>query len=89
MHQPPHSPRDASRRYHDRVARQYDAIGSASDAVLATTWAARVSGVGIDRTGRHLARVRAFAERNRAPGLLALATGAPRRASSGLTAPPV
>jgi hypothetical protein len=63
------------------AAQRYDAIGSVSDAVLATAWTARVSGVGIHPPTRHLTRVRAFAERNRAPGLLALATGAPRVAS--------
>ncbi len=69
--------RSATRSWLD-AAERYDAIGSVSDAVLATAWAARVSAAGIDRTGQHLARVRAFAERNRAPRLLALATGTPR-----------
>jgi class 3 adenylate cyclase len=53
------------------AAARYDAIGSVSDAVLATAWAAR-SGQG---DPAHLARVRAFAHRNRAAGLLTLATG--------------
>ena len=67
----------AARRWLD-AARRYDRIGSVSDAVLATAWAARVSGAGITRPGEQLSRVRQFAERNRAPGLLALAVGAPR-----------
>ena len=44
----------------------YDAIGSVSDAVLATAWAVRAGTAGAE----HLARVRAFAHRNRATGLL-------------------
>jgi hypothetical protein len=51
------------------AADRYDEIGSVSDAVLATAWATR-SGAA---DPAHLARVRAFAHRNRATGLLTLA----------------
>jgi hypothetical protein len=50
------------------AAARYDAIGSASDAVLATAWAVRSGGA----DPAHLARVRAFAHRNRAAGLLSV-----------------
>jgi len=53
------------------AAARYDTIGSASDAVLATAWALRSGGA----DPAHLARVRAFAHRNRAAGLRTLATG--------------
>jgi uncharacterized protein HemY len=53
---------------------RYDAIGSVSDAVLAAVAAARAARAAGD-TDAALAlveRVRSFAERNRAPGLVAL-----------------
>jgi predicted ATPase/class 3 adenylate cyclase len=52
----------------------YDDIGASSDAVLAATWTARASRAAGDEAGAepYEARVRTFAERNRAPGLLAL-----------------
>jgi hypothetical protein len=53
------------------AAARYDAIGSVSDAVLATAWAVRSGGA----DPAHLSRVRAFAQRNRATRLVALATG--------------
>jgi hypothetical protein len=53
---------------------RYDEIGSSSDAVLAAAWTARALRAAGDDAGAapYLARVRTFAERNRAPGLLAL-----------------
>ncbi|GAA4685586.1 ATP-binding protein [Phytohabitans rumicis] len=49
------------------AAERYDEIGCASDAVLAAAWAARATG-----SAAHAARVRAFAERTGATGLLSL-----------------
>jgi hypothetical protein len=53
---------------------RYDAIGSVSDAVLAAVAAVRASrAAGDTEAVTALAeRVRSFAERNRAPGLIAL-----------------
>jgi hypothetical protein len=64
----------AGRVWAEAVER-YDAIGAASDAVLAAASATRAFGTaGSDAQARPLlARVRAFADRNRAPGLLRLA----------------
>ncbi|HKT02485.1 MAG TPA: adenylate/guanylate cyclase domain-containing protein [Rugosimonospora sp.] len=67
---------------HERAAeafvaafRRYDAIGGASDAVLAAAWVAReLTAAGSAGAAQPwAARVRAFAERNRAPGLVRLA----------------
>jgi len=65
---------DAARSYAIAVDR-YDAIGGASDAVLAATWAARAYVEAGDREAAVplLARVGAFAERNRAQMLRTLA----------------
>jgi hypothetical protein len=59
--------------YADAVAR-YDDIGSASDAILAAVWAARACRAAgqVGPAEQLVARVRAFAERNRVPGLAAL-----------------
>jgi len=61
------------------AAARYDGIGAVSDAVLATAWAARAFQLAGHPVAAAplLARVRAFAERNRAPRLLALAVGEP------------
>ncbi|HET9519332.1 MAG TPA: adenylate/guanylate cyclase domain-containing protein [Actinoplanes sp.] len=57
-----------------RAVERYDAIGSISDAVLAAVTAVRAARAADDtRAAAELTqRVRAFAERNRAPGLLTL-----------------
>jgi hypothetical protein len=60
----------AAREFAEAV-RRYDAIGCASDAALAAAWTARalVAAGAAGAAEPFLSRVRAFAERNRAPGL--------------------
>jgi class 3 adenylate cyclase len=64
----------AAAREFELAVQRYDSIGSTSDAVLAAAWAARaLRASGAEPAAEpYVARVRAFAERNRAPGLAAL-----------------
>jgi class 3 adenylate cyclase/tetratricopeptide (TPR) repeat protein len=65
---------DAAAREFAEAVRRYDAIGGTSDAVLAAAWAARehLAAGAAEAAEEFLSRVRAFADRNRAPGLLRL-----------------
>jgi hypothetical protein len=65
---------DVAARDWETAAARYDAVGGVSDGLLATGWAARAFLMAGDASAAApaLARVRAFAQRNLAPGLLTL-----------------
>ena len=69
-----HGKHDLAAQEYAAAVHRYDAIGSVSDAVLAAGWTARALRAAGEPASaeRYAARVRAFADRNRAPGVLAL-----------------
>jgi class 3 adenylate cyclase len=71
--------RAAAAAHYTTAQERYDVIGGISDAVLAAVWAARARRAVGDKEGAepYERRVRAFAERNRVPGLAALLTSLP------------